>query len=129
MKFSCVPNSAAYYLNLHLKNVFYKIKYRWGESTIVYAIRCQVNVYIGSTSVPADRLYSHFYKPYKSNVRLQADIAKYGLSKFTLYIFEEVIFPSGLTAYQKRTWLLTREQSYIDDFPLNQTYNSIRSSR
>lgn len=129
MAFTWISRSVIYYTNIHLPLVMDKIKYRFRYSTVIYGLRCNVNnmVYVGSTTKPADRFYQHTIEGKGSNKPLQADIAKYGLDKFTLYIFEIVVYPAGLTTSQQNTHLKALEQSFMDRFPAPQLYNSIRS--
>jgi len=80
-------------------------------------------VYVGSTSDPRNRFYQHLVSGKLSNDLLQADIAKYGISQFTLYVFEVVQFPSPLNGKEKTQYLRSSEQRYIDKFPVSQLYN------
>jgi group I intron endonuclease len=109
-------------MNLHLERTIKALQYRYRGTAIVYGIRCQVNnmVYIGSSVVPAHRLLQHLVTGEKSNAALQADIAKDGIDKFTLYVFEEV-------SMSELSDLRSKEQHRMDQFPPQQLYNSIRS--
>ena len=125
MKRTWIPNYLTYYLNLQLPRVIRSIQYRFKDSVLVYGIRCNINnmVYVGSTTDPRHRFYQHLVTGHLSNDLLQADISKYGISQFTLYIFEVIQFPSGLNAVQKDQYLRKSEQNHIDNFPASQLYN------
>lgn len=63
----------------------------------LYGIRCIVTgmVYVGSTQD------QHLITGKSSSLALQQAIQSYGLSKFTVVVFEVVEFPTGLS-YQSR---------------------------
>jgi hypothetical protein len=61
MKFTFIPKSVPYYMNLDQPGVLEKLQYRIRGKTIIYAIRCQITnmLYIGSSMTPGRRLYQH----------------------------------------------------------------------
>lgn len=128
-KFTWIPSSVPYYLNLGKDGVLERLQYRVRGKAIIYAIRCQVTnmVYVGSTLNPGRRLYLHLVKGQQSNIRLQSAIRQYGINKVTAYILEVVEFPKGLTYMQRKAYLRGVEQTHMDRFPKAQLYNTIRS--
>jgi group I intron endonuclease len=128
-KFYFIPNSVIYYMNLHLPRTLKGLQYRLRNDVIVYAIRCQINnkVYVGSTFTPGRRLHQHLVTGEKSNLLLQADIQKYGIDHFTLYIMEIVEFKPMIFT-QRTKYLREREQYHMNKFSQKQLYNSVRSS-
>ena len=128
--FKSVPTFVAYYNNLHLSSVVNALRYRFQDKAIVYAIRCRPSgmMYIGHTFNPTLRFHNHLITGVKSNPYLQTDIAKRGLSKFTVYILEVTVFPKHLSYNQRTVFMRTLEQQYIDRYPREQLYNIINAS-
>jgi len=130
MTYITQPTYYAYYINLHLKGVIDKLRFRFRNTPIIYGIRCSTNnkVYIGSTLQAQSRFNKHLIKTKDgSNLALQNDIVKYGLDKFTVYIYEIVDIPSNLTQAQKTLHLRSVEQRYINMVVKTKLYNGINS--
>lgn len=127
-KFYFIPRNVIYYMNLHLTSTIKALQQRFRGETVIYAIRCQINnkVYVGSTLTPARRFHQHLVTGEKSNSNLQADISKYGIDKFTLYVME-IIDVKNIPFKARVNFIRQREQYYMDKFPLEQLYNSSRS--
>ena len=129
-KFQLVRNYVSYFMNLDQIKVINMIRYMYKDQHVVYAIKCRISgmLYVGSTTTPSSRFHHHLITYTYSNAGLQAAIAMYGLSNFTLYILEVVTYPSSLTLSERGVFLRQREQSYMNKFPVRQLYNSIKSS-
>jgi hypothetical protein len=82
--------------------------------------------YIGSTLSSVVRFQHHLIGN-DSNIKLQAAILKYGISSFTAYVFEVVVFPEGATYNTKIAMLRVAEQRYLDMYPTSQLYNTIKA--
>lgn len=130
-RFQGINPYLAYYMNLDKPGVITRLQYRYRQSSIVYAIRNQLNnkVYVGSTNSAGLRFHNHLISGTPSNPNLQSDIMKYGLNHFVVYILEVVSYPAGMTNQQQRVYLHTREQSRMDLFAKHQLYNAINASR
>jgi hypothetical protein len=63
-----------------------------------------------------------------SNLALQQAITQHGLNNFIAYVFEIVVFPTGLTLDEKKAFLKVVEQKHMDKFPKAQLYNNYNSS-
>ena len=128
--FYFIPQNIMFFTQLQSPRTIKNLQYRFRNDAIVYAFRCQVNnlVYVGSTLTPGRRFHNHLVTGKFSNPALQADITKFGVDKFTAYVFEIVVFPNGLSLDQKRQYLRDREQVHMSKFPDAQLYNAIRSS-
>ena len=126
---SVKPGYICYYLNVHLLSVVNKIRYRFKGLTVIYAIRCRVTgmMYIGSTFSPSLRFHQHLMTGSSSNINLQTAIARYGQSKFVVYILEVVEMPKQLTYGERKNFLAEREQHYMNHYPIDQLYNTIRA--
>ena len=125
-----IPKDIAYYMHLDNPSVVKKLQNRFKDKAIIYGIRCQVDnmLYIGSTLTPSLRFHKHLVLGSRSNASLQAAIAKHGIARFTVHIFEIVDLPLQVS-YQKRKSLLVKvEQQYIDSVPKRKLYNSINAS-
>jgi group I intron endonuclease len=118
-----------YYMNLHLPRAVDNLRYRFRDIPIIYGIRCRVTgkMYIGSTLTPQDRFREHLISKTNSSPDLQADIKKYELSSFTVYILEIVQLPTHLSKSKSSSYLKQVEQTYIDRWPVVKRYN-IRDS-
>ena len=100
--FSLIPSNVRFFKDLHLPRTIKNLQYLYRGNAIVYGIRCQITnmIYIGSTLVPGRRWHNHLVTFTNSNDALQAAIAKYGLSKFTAYVFEgDVKFPASCVSH------------------------------
>jgi len=130
MKFKSVYGYVAYYMNLHQTKIIDMLRYTYGKSTIVYAIRCRTTgmMYIGSTFTPALRFHQHLVTGYSSNKALQHQINQYSLSQFTVYILEVVKFPPTMAPSERGAYLRQREQYFINKYPRSQLFNTINSS-
>ena len=118
-----------FFTNLHLERTIKNLQYIYRKDAIVYAFRCNINsmVYVGSTLIPGRRFHNHLVTGDNSNFALQQAITQHGVNNFTAYIFEIVVFPAGLTLDEKKAFLRSVEQKYIDMFPKAQLYNSINA--
>jgi len=120
-----------FYMNLHLPRAIDNMRYRFRDTPIIYGIRCRVTgkMYIGSTLTPQDRFRKHLIANTHSSPDLQADIKKYKLPAFTVYILEIVQIPTHLSQSksQSSSYLKQVEQTYIDRWPVAKRYN-IRDS-
>jgi hypothetical protein len=87
----------AYYMHLDKSGIIARLQYRYRGLSIIYAIRNQITnkVYVGSTSEAGSRFHHHLVSGTPSNAYLQAEITKYGLNHFVVYILEVVSYPSG----------------------------------
>jgi len=130
MTYITQPKYHSYYINLHLKGAIDNLRYRFKDTPIVYGIRCSINnkIDIGSTLKPQDRFNKHLISAIGSNLALQDDIVKYGLDKFTVYIYEIVDIPSTFTRANKAMHLRLVEQRYINMVVKTKLYNAINSS-
>ena len=77
-------------------------------------------LYIGISINLARRITDHIYNQ-NSNVILQNAIAKYGLSKFSIYIVEFLPMCDKLTSEELSATLIKTEQKYLNLF--NDKYN------
>lgn len=76
-------------------------------------------VYVGSNRIGFISILS------LSSLALQQAIQSYGLSKFTVVVFEVVELPTGLSYQSRKLHLVEREKS---KFPSAQLYNIAYSS-
>ena len=84
-------------------------------------------LYIGSSMSPSLRFLDHLVN-HNTNAALQSAMLRDGQSKFVAYVMQEVVFPAGLSFNDKVSFLRTIEQTYMDKYPVDQLYNTIRSS-
>lgn len=108
-----------------------KMRYLYDHVAVIYGIVCETTnmIYVGSTWDSVRRFNKHFISKdmTRQNADLQADIEKYGMDNFTVYIFTKVTIDRRLTLAQKELVIRTVEQGYINMFPKDQQYNSINS--
>ena len=127
--FKLVYGYIAYYMHLDSPKVIRGLRYAYKRKAIVYILRNTITdmLYVGSTLSPSLRFHDHFIAR-NTNSALQEAMSHDGVSNFVAYIMEEVVFPRGFTFNDKVKHLRVIEQSYMDKYPVEQLYNSIRSS-
>lgn len=129
-KFRSVQGALAYHMNLHTARAVKALRHGYQTAPgLVYIIQNTVtgHLYVGSTMTPAYRFHSHFVAR-STNSALQAAITQYGLSKFKVYIMQTVTFPTDVSNFASRVgYLRAIEQSYMDKFPLEQLYNTVKA--
>lgn len=124
--FIALPNFVQQFNDLSNREVVDFIRYAYQTSVygIVYGVYnvFTKQIYIGSTIVPAKRVYEHLVSGNNSNKYLQNSINKYGIDTFQFIIFE-VVYSSVIGVLSKGDFRAV-EQHYIDLFPKEQLFNS-----
>jgi hypothetical protein len=120
-----MPPHVAFYLHLDHWRTINNLIRRFKDKPIVYGLLCVETgmIYIGSSFVGHDRLHQHLVTGNSSNPALQAAIAQHGLAKFKAYIFVEVKFPPAMSYADRKAYLTSIEQEYMNKFPAAQLYN------
>jgi group I intron endonuclease len=128
--FTFIPKSVRFFTNLHLERTIKNLQHIYRKDAIVYGFMCNIThmVYVGSTLIPGRRFHNHLVTGKPSNLTLQQAITQHGLNNFIAYVFEIVVFPTGLTLDEKKAFLKIVEQKHMDKFPKAQLYNNYNSS-
>lgn len=126
-----IPNHLTVHTSLHVRKNVDKLRYKYDHMAIIYGIVCNITqmIYIGSSWDPVRRFNKHFIKkdPSRMNPYLLADIDKYGLENFTVYVFTKVVINRNDTLKVRKATLRKVEQSYMDMYPTELMYNSIKA--
>jgi len=126
-----IPNHLTVHTSLHVRKNIDKLRYKYDHMAIIYGIVCNITqmIYIGSSWDPVRRFNKHFIKkdPSQMNPYLLADIDKHGLDNFTVYIFTKVVINRSDTLKDRKATLRKVEQSYMDMYPTEFMYNSIKA--
>ena len=127
INFINIPCSVVSYKNLDNYSNVLTIRKKYRGKGIIYGIENNLTnqIYIGSTTNSFNRIGNHlsYHNTKNSNFFLQNSIKIYGLSNFTLHIFNVVELATHLTRKEKQNIILPLEQKYIDLFPILQLFN------
>ena len=104
------------------------LQHMYRAFAVVYGFRCDLDnrTYVGSSVNPGLRFHNHLVSRTHSNAALQSVISTHGLDNFTIVVFEKHKW-EGRSYDEMKKFITQREQFIMDQFPLQQLYNTNRA--